>query len=96
MKNILFWLLMIINLSLYSQETPPPQNSKNGNFSKSEFNKNSSWSNNGKASSAPPHPGSGGHGNRIDNPISSGIWILIVGSAIYLIIKIKKEKDFVI
>jgi hypothetical protein len=74
----------------YGDGKPPKQNTKKGNFSKKTFSNDNTWSRSGKAL-APPDPGGGGGGNPI--PISNGLLILIIGSSVYLLKKIKNDTD---
>jgi LPXTG-motif cell wall-anchored protein len=89
----IFIILLILTItanSVFADGQPPPTSNKNGNFSKKTFSKDNSWSREGKALS-PPNPNTGGTGNRI--PISGGLAILLIGSATYLLKRVRDEKQ---
>jgi hypothetical protein len=91
MKKLLITLITIlITINVYNQ-TPPPPADKNGNFSKSEFSKNNSWSKDGKSIS-PPDPNGAGSDGGTRIPLSNGLYILIIGSTFYFYYRIKKDK----
>ena len=82
-------LIILFSISFTYGESMP---NKKGNFSKGSFSKNSTWSNtkgNNKKQLGPPGPGGGTGGNPA--PISNGMYILLIGSTIFLTKKISNE-----
>jgi hypothetical protein len=90
-KIIISSVLIILSASiLLAGDNSLP--SKKGNFSKGNFSKNSTWGNeksNDRKLLGPPNPGGGGGGNPA--PISRGMYIMILGSIVFLTKKIKNE-----
>lgn len=81
-------ILIVFPFYLFADGQPPPPSNKNGNFSKTKFSKDNSWSKNGKALT-PPNPTGGTGGNPI--PVSGGLAFLLIGSSAYLIKRIREE-----
>ncbi len=71
---------------------PPPSSSKSGNFSKSTFSNKNAWSNNGK-SVGPPDPSAAVYSNN-PVPISNGLAFLLVGSVLFLIKRVRDDKQY--
>jgi len=89
---IIILFLAILPIFTYAGGQPPPPSNKNGNFSKKTFSRDNSWSREGKALSPPDPNGTGSTGgNRI--PISGGLVFLLVGSTVYLIKRVRDEKQ---
>lgn len=96
---IILCLALLINGNSYaalpigSDQNSKNKQSKSGNFESDNFSKSSSSSTSFKpdaSQNAVPGPGGGSGGNPV--PISSGMWILLLGSSVYLLKKARKEK----
>jgi hypothetical protein len=90
-KYITALLFLLIFPSLvFADGNKPSSTSKSGNFKKSSFSKQNSWSSGGKALT-PPNPNDATGGTKV--PISGGLTFLLFGSTLYLLKRVKDENS---